>query len=239
MSVNTVPEIRKSFFVSWVVAAMLAIAVAVALAALLLPRTATAATSPNGSAEPTLADLSPKDRSDIARIQTYLNNIHTLQAGFLQVSSQGGYSQGVISLSRPGKMRIAYAPPTHILIVADGQFLIYNDTELGQVSYVPIGSTAADILLNKNIKLTGGDLEIIDFVNADHVLRVSVVRKKDPLGGVLTLIFDDNPLALRKWTIKDAQGILTTVSLQNPRFGIPLNPKLFHFKAPLMSRPKD
>ena len=42
-------------------------------------------------------------------MQDYLNNIHTLQSRFEQVSNDGGVATGTIYLSRPGKMRVTPA----------------------------------------------------------------------------------------------------------------------------------
>ena len=64
------------------------------------------------------------------------------------------------------------------------------------------------------------------------VLRVTSVRAEDPLAGDLTLIFADKPLILKKWEVTDAQGLVTTVSLMNPRTGLKLDPDLFEFEEP-------
>lgn len=179
-----------------------------------------------------IANLNDTDKSDILRIEAYLNKIKTMEARFLQVSSDGDYSEGDLYLSRPGKMRIEYDPPKPVLIVVNGQNLVYFDKELEQVSYFSLEDTQAEILLRETISFSSEDLIVTRFERGPGVLRLTVIKGNDPLEGNLTLIFSDKPLGLKKWTITDAQGIVTNVSLLGPRFGASLDAKLFDFEPP-------
>ncbi len=180
-----------------------------------------------------IANLNDADKSDILRIEAYLNNIKTMEARFLQVSSDGDYSEGDIYLSKPGKMRIEYDPPKPVLIVANGRSLAYFDKELEQVSYFSLEDTQAEILLKETISFSSEGLVVTRFERGPGVLRLTVIKGNDPLEGNLTLIFSDRPLGLKKWAVTDAQGIVTNVSLLGPRFGAPLDAKLFDFKPPV------
>jgi len=179
-----------------------------------------------------LAKLSSSDRADIKRIEVYLNDLTTLSARFLQVSSNGGYAEGRLYISRPGLMRIDYAPPAKIEIVADGTSLIYHDKELEQVSHIDLADTPANVLLQKHIRFSRGVLRVQNISRSPGILRLSVVKSDDPQEGTVTLVFSDRPLTLKKWTITDAQGAVTTISLLRARFGIPIDPKIFIFKDP-------
>lgn len=179
-----------------------------------------------------LAKLTNQDRADIKRIEAYLNDMTTVTARFLQVSSSGGYAEGHLYISRPGKMRIDYAPPTQIEIVANGQSLIYHDKELEQVSEIDLADTPANVLLQKNIRFTRGPLRVQNVTRSPGIIRISVVKTDDPQEGIVTLVFSDRPLTLKKWTITDAQGIVTTVSLLRSRFSVPIDPKIFKFEDP-------
>ncbi len=193
--------------------------------ALLFPRLEAAAQMP-------ATELSATDKTDIRRIEAYLNKLTTVQARFLQISSNGTQAEGDLYISRPGRMRIQYDPPSPVFIVADGSWLIYVDKELDQVSYVPLESTPAGILLDAKISLLGGDFTITHFENVANVIRITLYKTDDPGKGILTLVFSDRPLTLKKWTITDAQGIFTSVSLIGSRFGISLDGNLFKFKSP-------
>ncbi len=177
-------------------------------------------------------DLPDAERKDVGRIEAYLNGIDTLQARFLQVSSQGGTAEGSVYLSRPGRMRIEYDPPVPVLIVADDGWLIYYDSELEQVSHLRLSATPAAILVSGDISLFSDELAVTAFERGAGVLRVTVTRADEPLEGALTLVFTDRPLALKQWTVVDAQGIATTVSLIGTRFGMALDDELFHFRKP-------
>ncbi len=199
----------------------------------ILPLLTLFAVAPNASAQTmAAADLSAADVADIRRVESYLNKLSTVKARFLQVSSNGAQAEGDLYISRPGRMRIQYDPPSPVFIVADGSWLIYVDKELDQVSYVPLESTPAGILLDKKISIIGGDFTVTHFENVAGVIRITLYKTDDPGKGILTLVFSDRPLALKKWTITDAQGILTSVSLIGSRFGVALDDGLFKFKSP-------
>jgi outer membrane lipoprotein-sorting protein len=193
--------------------------------------------APQAAAEaPAPARLSAADAADIARIEAYLNAIGTMQARFLQVSSDGGYAEGDFYLSRPGRLRIAYDPPVPVLIVANGRHLIYFDEKLNQVSYLGLDSTPAGILVDDRVSLSGR-LTVTGFERGEQVLRVTLVQTDDPLAGNITLVLGDRPMVLKKWAVEDAQGLTTTVSLFAARTGVPLNPDLFEFTPPPETEP--
>ena len=200
----------------------------VLLIALGLPAAATAA--------PPAASLTEQDRADVARVESYLNGIDTLRARFLQVSSDGGYAEGNLYIDRPGQMRIDYDPPVPVVVVANGNWLIYLDIKLQQVTHIPLGSTPAGILLRENPRLSG-EVTITGFERAADALRITLVRTRDPAEGNLTLVFSDRPLLLRKWSVIDAQGVETSVSLMETHFGEPLKRSLFELELP--ETPRD
>lgn len=184
------------------------------------------------AAGPRRAPLSPQDRADIARAEAYLNSIGTLRARFLQVAPNGMQAEGTAFIARPGRMRLQYDPPSPLLVVANGRFLIFHDRELGEPSYVPLESTPAGVLVRENVRLDGGDLAVTRVVRRAGVLEISLVDPKDAGQGELTLVFSEGPLTLRQWRVLDAQGQVTTVSLYEAQTGIALDPKLFQFQDP-------
>jgi hypothetical protein len=60
-------------------------------------------------------------------------------------------------------------------------------------------------------------------------LRITIADKERPDAGNVTLVFSDRPLDLKKWEITDAQGIVTQVSLINPRYGVEVDPLAFDY----------
>jgi outer membrane lipoprotein-sorting protein len=193
-----------------------------------------AALSPTGAAAaaPAAIDLSNAERADLARVEAYLNGVKSIRARFMQISSTGELAEGDFYLLRPGPMRIEYRPPVPVLIVADGTWLIYYERELGQVSYIPLDSTPAGILVADKISLLDDAVTVTGFERDSSTVRVTLVRTESPEEGSLTLVFNDKPMALKKWTVVDAQGIVTNVSLVDASYDVPLDPNLFRFKNP-------
>lgn len=183
-------------------------------------------------AAPKRVALSAQDKADVARAQDYLNSITTLKARFLQIAGNGNQAEGTAYLSRPGKMRLQYDPPSPMLVVADGSFLIVHDKDLGEPSYIPLGSTPAGVLVRDNVQLIGNDVTVTRVLRLPGVLNISLVEADEPDAGELTLVFSESPFALRQWRVVDAQGTTTTVSLYESQTGVKLDPKLFEFKNP-------
>ena len=183
------------------------------------------------AAEAISAKISAENQQDLKRIETFLNGMETAGAGFLQVSSNGAVATGKLLLSRPGKMRFEYDPPTPIMIIADGTFLIYIDKELKSPIHSWLSTSLVGFLVEEDIKLNG-DVTVTKFEKGSNILRVTLARTKDPEQGSITMIFSDQPLALRQWIITDQQEIRTTVTLSNLESGIKIDPKLFIFKRP-------
>lgn len=172
-----------------------------------------------------------QDRADLTRIETYLNGLRSLKAKFIQIAPDGGLASGTAWLSRPGRMRFEYFPPTPFLLVAGNGLLVFHDGKLKQTTNVPLGQTPLGILLADNVKLSG-DLTVLGMRREPGMIEVRVTRTASPGDGSLTLIFADNPLALRQWTVLDAQRHETRVTLSNVELGGNFDGKLFQFVDP-------
>ena len=185
------------------------------------------------SAAPEKFVMSAENQLDVARIENYLNNIDTLQARFIQFSSIGEKAEGEFFLSRPGNLRIDYDPPTPLLIVTNGMFLVYVDRELEQSTHVPIALTPVGVFVDEKISLNGDEITVTYVEKRAGAIRISLVKTNDPDAGTLALTFSDGPLTLRQWTVWDALGTVTEIALQNPRFGVEIDPEVFKFVQPL------
>jgi outer membrane lipoprotein-sorting protein len=177
-----------------------------------------------------LPSLSQEQRAFVAEVERYLNNLHTVQARFLQISSTGNYAEGSLYISRPNRMRLEYDPPSdEVLLVANGSHLVFYDKKLDQVSYVGLDSTPLGVLLREHFTLTDPSIVITAYREAAGVVEIALVQSDDPGQGTLTLVFTKSPVELRQWRVLDAQNTEVTVSLFNPRTGIALDRHLFIF----------
>lgn len=177
------------------------------------------------------AKLSEQDRADVQRIERYLNDIRTLSSPFLQVAHDGKQARGSFALARPGKIRIDYGEPRGLLVVGGGGSMVVYDRQLKQANYIGFDQTPIGLLVRDNIRLSG-DVTVTKFERAPNALRVTLSRTSDADAGRVTLVFDDKPLQLKQWTIVDAQGVETRVSLLDPQLGAALDPKMFEFVPP-------
>ena len=172
------------------------------------------ASPPTGAAKTILKADQP---SEIARIEAYLNSVRSVEAGFLQISSGGRVAEGRLYLQRPEQLRLDYRPPAAIQIYANGYWLAFIDTELEEISQVPLSSTPAGFLVRKRITLSG-DITVTRIEKRDDQIRVHLTQTKNPDSGTLTLSFAEHPLQLQNWIVMDTHGVRTQVSLINPKF---------------------
>lgn len=183
-----------------------------------------------GAVPPPAAALTAQDMADLRRITAYLTGIRTMAGRFRQIASDGTTAAGSLWMVRPGRMRFEYDPPSPILLIADQSYVYYVDKQLAQMSKVGLKSTPAWFLLRDPI--TFDDLVVTRFERAANLLRVTVVAPAEPDNGSLTMVFGNEPLALRQWTIVDQQRRATTVSIYDAQFGIALDPELFVYRDP-------
>lgn len=208
-------------------------------AALLLPALVVlgtpAAAPAQSAASPSQQEAAFPDKRDILRkAEESLQGIRTMTGRFMQVSSTGAQAEGAVALQRPGRMRLEYDPPTPVLVVADGRFLIYVDEKLNQVSHLPLNQTPAGILLRDNVSFSDPEITVTDVRQGGGVVEIDVAMTNDRAAGLMTMVFADKPFELRQWRITDAQGVETAVTLYNVRTGVELNQALFaHIPGPL------
>jgi outer membrane lipoprotein-sorting protein len=181
--------------------------------------------------------LTPQDQADLTRIEAYLDSMRSLKARFLQVAPNGSIAQGTAWLERPGRMRFQYDPPSPLLLVAGHGLVVFNDKSLNQTSNIPISRTPLGILLADHVHLSG-DVTVTGMQHLPGQIQVSLVRTASPGDGTLTLVFADNPLALKQWTVLDAQRQETRVTLFDVQTGGSFDPKLFEFIDPRFLNPQ-
>lgn len=174
------------------------------------------------------AALSPDDVAAVTRVERYLNDIKTLRARFVQISSNGAYAEGEVVVERPGHMRFDYDPPTPVLIIANGLSLLYYDEELKEATFLPLWETPLWFLIREEVRLDE-NVNIVGVEEALGTLRITLNDPDAPDSGTVTLVFSDDPLSLKKWEVVDAQGVQTQVSLVNPVYGEAVDPELFDY----------
>ncbi len=181
-------------------------------------------------AETPVATLTPADRGWIDRIQETLNGITTLKGRFQQIAPDGKRSTGVVWLDRPGRMRFEYDKPSPLLLVAGGGRLVFTDSALQQTTEIPLDKTPLGLLLRPQLSLSG-DVTVTGFRHDNGMLQVTLVRSASPSDGSLTVFMNEAPLALRGWSVVDAQGRETRIDLFDLVAGAAMSAGLFNTKA--------
>jgi len=162
----------------------------------------------------------------LKQIETYLNQFDNISSEFIQSSSIGSQETGEILISKPGKLRIEYKKDNKLLIIADGKWLHYFDTDLNEIQSIIIEKSPAWILLKKNINLKN-DFNIKKIEKKNGKIILTLVDKNFENIEKIKLIFSANPIELKKWIITDNQEVETTVGLLNIKRKKKFNPKTF------------
>ena len=173
----------------------------------------------------------PADAESLKKAEAYLNGITTLKSRFVQVNPDGGSYNGDLYISRPGRMRLVYDKPTPMLMVADGKFLIYVDTQMNEASHLDLDETPAGLLLKENLSFNDPSIKLLDVKHGPGTLEITAAMAKDPAAGKLTMVFSEGPFELRQWRVVDAQNKEVIVTLENAQKGVALDKALFRYDA--------
>lgn len=171
-------------------------------------------------------ERSAADSADLDRISAYLNSIHTLKGSFVQLGPDGQTDEGVFYIDKPGRMRFEYHAPNPVLVVSDGTTVAVQNRRLGTVDTYPLLSTPLSLVLSDSLNLKHNP-SIAGLSREPGELIVNARAASSKVSGNLTLVFTSPQLELRQWTIVDAQGLSTTVSLRDVQTGVTLDPALF------------
>ncbi len=173
-------------------------------------------------------------QSRLQRIEAYFNKFRTLKAKFTQLNPDGSQAEGIFYLWRPGRMRLNYEshngvqkdPKLMHILLADGDTIYDHNPEMDETTEIPVDATPAGFILRENIKFQG-DIQVAKLEESKGLLFLSLQKKDDPDAGMLTLIFNPEPLALIEWEILDSQKMPTRVLLDAIETGVKMSPNLF------------
>ena len=164
-----------------------------------------------------------KTENNFRAVKEYLKNLNTLEASFIQISSDGDIKRCKIFFNLPGKLRIDYIEPDDLLITSNGFWLTVQNKKLKQTNNLPVERTPLNLFLNK--KFNFEDNSNIKFKIENNVITLTFFE--DQKESKFELEFNSNPLRLRKWIIIDEFENKTSVMLQNIKMDINLSNKIF------------
>lgn len=165
------------------------------------------------------------DEAVAEKLISYIENLDTLQGDFTQIAPSGAISSGRFYLRRPGLLRFEYDPPSPLLIVANGGLVYVRDEALETTDSYPVGKTPLKFLLRETIDRE--DAQIVSVDRGVDNFAVTFSSTDEETEGELTLFASAPDLALRRWIIRDLQGGLTVVTLDNVKTGERIANNLF------------
>jgi len=169
--------------------------------------------------------------ADLNKIENYLNSFSTMEASFVQMASNGATSEGKLYISKPSKIRMEYGAPTDVLIVGNGDEIIFHDKELDQITNIDYDDIPGTKILTDTITIDNKSLKVIDFYKDAGSTTITLEFTKSKDMGPITLIFNNNPFELKQWKIVDPQSVEITLSLYDMTTDKPLDENLFSYKV--------
>ena len=177
--------------------------------------------------------MSDDEKAALDTISKTFNQTKTMNGEFIQTAPNGDTLQGYFFIERPGKIRFYYSKPSFTDIISDGSMLSIEDRKLKTQDLYPLSKTPLKVLLSERLDLAN-DKRVKNAGLADDIVSV-VVEQESLMGdGTLTLIFERENSLLRQWTVRDAQGNETTITVYNVETGRPIKQSLFKIKRDLM-----
>jgi outer membrane lipoprotein-sorting protein len=151
----------------------------------------------------------------VARANAWLDAARVITADFVEIGPDGRRSEGTLSVVRPGRMRFEFTAPARFEIVADGRSVAVIDRKLDTQDEYFIAQTPLKFLLADHIDIAR-DTKVLSVAQEGAAVTIEI-EDKATLGGTahLSLVFDASTFALKQWTVIDAQGFQTVVTLFN------------------------
>ncbi len=149
----------------------------------------------------------------VRRANAWFASARLMTADFVQIGPDGHRAEGKLYVERPGRMRFQFAPPDRLEIVADGRSVAVRDQKLDTQDLYLIGQTPLKFLLDDSIDLAK-DTQVQGVDVNDNAVSITI-EDKATLGGSarIELLFDPTSFVLKQWTVDDAQGNQTVVTL--------------------------
>ena len=170
------------------------------------------------------------ENEDIQNISNYINNIKSFDSNFIQINSNGDNLSGNMKLSKPNLLRIEYNQPINRLIISNGKKLAIINKRQKTLNFYDIDQLPIKILLNDKFRIS--DYKIKKFEKKEGIISIELKILKDSNVSSIELIFENSPVNLKKWIIKDFQGYRTEMYLENTRINDKIDQKNYVIEDP-------
>jgi outer membrane lipoprotein-sorting protein len=182
--------------------------------------------APSEAAKAKAIQLTAEQTEAVERINAFFNSFKTMRGDFIQKSEKGRALKGVMFISKPGKLRFEFAPPTPLLIASDGKWVTFKNTQKEKGDQWPLSSTPFRFIVSPKLDLMK-EAVVTRIEEVEGFTTVGFADKKGSLKGEIAMVYDETKGELSQWVITDNKGQRTTVILSNIEKDVRIDPKLF------------
>lgn len=174
-------------------------------------------------------ELAAEQVEMINAISAHNSGIRTMAGRFLQIDTRGDRTEGTFFIERPGKVRFRYNPPSREEIISIGRgFYVINRQEETQYAY-PQDAIPLRQFLDSAINLMTTNIVAYD---ASGEYAIVTLEDETPAGRVrVSLVFDQQSLDLKQWTLVEPSGAELTFSLYDVQKDVEIPPNFFAWPA--------
>ena len=175
----------------------------------------------------TTSSILKADPYSLANISQYLQNLKILKADFSQTNPDDTISSGTILIKRPGRMRFEYNKPDKTLVlVSAGALAIFDPKGDEKPITYPIKNNPISLILKGEVDLLNSGIVTKYKVSAEKAI-LTIRDPKKPQRGSVELVFVGTEPELEKFTIKNENGLSTSIFLKDVKYPKKLNETLF------------
>ena len=158
----------------------------------------------------------------VAQAEAWFNKIETISANFTQVASDGTSAEGELLFRRPSRMKITYGDGGDLQLITSKIWLHIDRPNEKLLTSYPLSETPLSLILAPKVLLRLDGYETRVMPSSSGIVQIMIARDEGEGAGELTLEFSEKPFQFRRWTVVDAVGVETSVTLQNLVFDKPI-----------------
>ncbi|MDC1382046.1 outer membrane lipoprotein carrier protein LolA [Candidatus Puniceispirillum sp.] len=151
----------------------------------------------------------------VAQAEAWFNKIETISANFTQVASDGTSAEGQLLFRRPSRMKITYGNGSDLRLITTKIWLHVDRQDEKMLTSYPLSETPLSLILAPKVLLRLDGYETHVLPPSSGIVQIIIVRDEGAGAGKLKLEFSEKPFQFRRWTVVDAVGVETSVTLQN------------------------
>jgi len=148
----------------------------------------------------------------VRKVNAYFNQVTSLQGTFVQVGADNKRQRGKFYISRPGRFRFEFNPPSKVVIISDGKYIAIQDRDLSTDDRWDLGYTPFRALLENNVDLLR-DARVLEVEETQDTISIVFEDKSGDSSSRIRLFLAAKPVQIKGWIAKDAQGFDTRTDL--------------------------